>query len=418
MRLNKSTIDTLELPTKGQRLYRDDALKCFGVRVTTTGTKTFFVEKRIHGRKRRISIGRYGELTPEQARKEAQKFLGKVATGIDPVAEKQARDIKGITLGDVFEEYLSVRKTLTPGTVHDYRRQMRESFSDWVNRPLALISKDAVAKRHARIGQRSPHRANGAMRVLRALFNFAHGQYEDEHGGSLFPNNPVSRLSHTRAWYPSTRRQTLIKRSDLPSWFEAVNALRLQSEDTQARTVADYLLVLLFTGMRRSEGMNLQWDNIDLAAATLTVPTTKNGKALTLPLSDFLLELFKARRLLVEGPHVFPGSGEYGRLVEPRPQINKVIKQSGITFTLHDLRRTYITVAESLDISGYAIKRLANHSVGNDVTAGYIISDVERLRAPMQRITDFLLSVSGSRPPAEVISLRTSTPAVEQASNQ
>ncbi len=62
---------------------------------------------------------------------------------------------------------------------------------------------------------------------------------------------------------------------------------------------------------------------------------------------------------------------------------------SGVEFTFHDLRRTFITVAESLDISSYAIKRLVNHKNGNDVTEGYIVSNIDRLRAPMQRITDF-----------------------------
>jgi integrase len=62
---------------------------------------------------------------------------------------------------------------------------------------------------------------------------------------------------------------------------------------------------------------------------------------------------------------------------------------SGIKFTFHDLRRTFITVAESLDISAYAIKRLVNHKNGSDVTEGYIIANHDRLRAPMQRITDF-----------------------------
>ena len=59
--------------------------------------------------------------------------------------------------------------------------------------------------------------------------------------------------------------------------------------------------------------------------------------------------------------------------------------------TLHDLRRTFITVAESLDISAYAAKRLVNHKMSGDVTAGYIIADVARLRDPMQKITDRLL---------------------------
>jgi hypothetical protein len=60
---------------------------------------------------------------------------------------------------------------------------------------------------------------------------------------------------------------------------------------------------------------------------------------------------------------------------------------------MHDLRRTFITVAESLDISVYAVKRLVNHKMNNDVTAGYIVSDVERLRKPMQSIADNLLKL-------------------------
>jgi integrase len=67
-------------------------------------------------------------------------------------------------------------------------------------------------------------------------------------------------------------------------------------------------------------------------------------------------------------------------------------KTQGINqgFTLHDLHRTFITIAESLDIPAYALKRLLNHKDPNDVTAGYIVSDVNRLREPMQRITDFI----------------------------
>ena len=62
-------------------------------------------------------------------------------------------------------------------------------------------------------------------------------------------------------------------------------------------------------------------------------------------------------------------------------------------FTIHDLRRTFITIAESLDISAYAVKRLVNHKMTNDVTAGYIVSDVERLRNPMECIATNLLKL-------------------------
>jgi hypothetical protein len=67
------------------------------------------------------------------------------------------------------------------------------------------------------------------------------------------------------------------------------------------------------------------------------------------------------------------------------------------------LRRTFATIAESLDIPAYALKRLLNHKMSGDVTAGYVIQDVERLRAPMQSITDFILKAAGAIPSAEVI---------------
>ena len=77
-------------------------------------------------------------------------------------------------------------------------------------------------------------------------------------------------------------------------------------------------------------------------------------------------------------------------MIEPKKQIALVVERSGVVYTLHDLRRTYITIAESLDISPYAIKRLVNHKMTNDVTAGYIVSEIERLRRPAQQIADFL----------------------------
>ena len=96
----------------------------------------------------------------------------------------------------------------------------------------------------------------------------------------------------------------------------------------------------------------------------------------------------------------FPDLVSYNRFVELMPSIllptcffihAQQKSETGIYFTCHCLRRTFITIAESLDIPAYALKRLLNHKMNNDITAGYIIADVERLRRPMQQITDYLL---------------------------
>ncbi len=133
----------------------------------------------------------------------------------------------------------------------------------------------------------------------------------------------------------------------------------------------------------------------------MTILDTKNHQQHVLPLSDFLYQMLKSRQLNASDKYIFPGEGKTGYVGEPRKAMGKVISASGIKFTLHDLRRTFITIAESLDIPAYALKRLLNHKMNQDVTAGYIVIDAERLRMPMpmpmQMITDRLMSLMGMK---------------------
>jgi integrase len=260
------------------------------------------------------------------------------------------------------------------------------------------------------------------MRLLRALFNFAAAEYEDSKGEPLVRDNPVKRLSQQRAWFKVNRRQTVIKPYQLKAWYGAVASLRsgeietkrdgqgrfaygTSSFSSKSNVVCDYLLFLLFTGMRREEAARIVWGDVDFTARTVTLRDTKNGEDHTLPLSDFLVQLLARRYAESSEEFVFPGEGSTRHIVEPRKQMEKVTAMSGVGFTLHDLRRTFITIAESLDISAYALRRLLNHKMRNDVTAGYIVTDVERLRKPMQQITDYILKAAGEKATAEVVQL-------------
>lgn len=408
MKLTKLFVEKAEAPKdKDQIFYRDSELKGFALRVTSSGAKSFVVETLIGNKVRRMTLGKYGKLTAEQARIEAKKLLGKIATGIDPIAERKEKKAKSITLKETFAAYKVARKELKPNTLLDYERLMHQVFSDWQNKPLLDVTKDMIAKRHRVFGERSKARANSAMRLLRAIFNFAAGEYEDSQGRTLIPENPVKRLSHTRAWYRVDRKQTVIKTHELPAWFKAVMEVKDERSTGKSSILRDYFLLLLFTGLRRQEAIELTWDRVDLKAKTITITDTKNHHTHVLPLSDFLMDLFKNRKAESdpEDKFVFPGDGKTGYNVEPRKVMQKIIDQSGVTFTLHDLRRTFITIAESLDIPAYALKRLLNHRMTQDVTAGYIVMDVERLRVPMQKITDHLLRLAGVTKPAEVVNI-------------
>ena len=404
MKITKLSVDKLEIPpiiTPGvtaQKKYYDDSLKGFGVRVTSGGTKAFFIEKTIGNKLRRITLGHYGELTVEQARKEAQKILGKIATGIDPVAEKQATKARQVTLHEAFNDYLNARKALKPKTLYDYNRVMNLAFAKWKDQALLGITKDNISKHHEALGAAHGEAyANLAMRLLRAIFNFAAGQYEDAKGHSLILENPVKRLSQTRAWYRIERKRTFIPAYKLGDWYQGVTVL---GNDV----LKNYLLLILFTGLRRQEAAKLKWENVDLQAKTLIILDTKNHHPHTLPLSDFLYNLLLTQKEKAKNSYVFPGDGQAGHIIEPRKQMAKVTRSTGVEFTVHDLRRTFITAAESIDISAYALKRLMNHNMSGDVTAGYIMTDVERLRKPMQQITDYLLKCMSICKKTDIIS--------------
>jgi hypothetical protein len=90
LRLTKSIIDKLEVaPGRDQSFYRDVRLKGFALRITANGVKSFIVETRINGRVKRVTLGKYGNITAEEARKQAKSLLGSVAKGNDPIAEKK-----------------------------------------------------------------------------------------------------------------------------------------------------------------------------------------------------------------------------------------------------------------------------------------------------------------------------------------
>lgn len=391
-KLTKSFVDSLPSPESGQTFYRDSELKGFGLRVGSN-TRVYFAESKINNKTVRVTIGHHGVFTAEQARNEAKNVLGMIARGINPNDINKAEKAKAVTVAQVFEQYLKARSDLKERTIYDYKRFMKTYFKEWENKPLIDISKDLIEKKHRSIGERSPAQANLAMRFMRAMFNFASGKYEDSEGNSIIADNPIKRLSQTRSWYKIERRQTVIKASELPAFLNSVIELPNYSASLNSLAVRDYLLLLLFTGLRREEALSLAWKNVDLKNKTLTLPDPKNRQPHTLPLTPFLLDMLQKRfdENDNNSEFVFPSTGIKGYMNDPRPQMDKVSERSGVKFTPHDLRRTFITIAESLDISAYALKRLANHKMNNDVTAGYIIGDVERLRGPMQRITDYLL---------------------------
>ncbi len=404
-KLTKSFIDKVSFEKSGQVLYRDSELLGFGLRVGKSA-KVYFAEAKLHGKTIRKSIARHNVVSLDEARSQAKTYLAEISRGKNPHDEEKARKAKLVTLAEVLENYIEARGNLKPSTIQDYRHTFDFYLKDWVNKPAIEISKDMVELKFRQISKTSASQANKTMRNFRAVMNYAIMKYEDSNGDSIFRYNPVVRISQLRAWHRPVRKNTLIKHYDLAPWYQAVMNLSNDSIAPNREVVKDFLLLVLFTGLRRNEAAKLTWNRVDLKDKTIVIKDTKNHTDHTLPLTDFLYDLLTKRKEEAKTQYVFPNETNTGYLIDPKKQIANVVKESGVSFSTHDLRRTFITIAESLDISAYSLKRLLNHKMTNDVTAGYIITDVERLRAPMQKITNYILKCIGLKDNALVVPIQ------------
>lgn len=385
---------------------RDTVVQGLGCRITPKGTKSFFVEAWVNGRTRRKNFARFPAITVKEARKEAKRLVGEFAADKDTVGDAKALKAASRTLKELFEDYLDDRPKLKPGTVNDYKRVMKEAFEGWQSRCITEITKDMVKRKHKELSKSSPSRADNAMRVLRALFNYAIAEYELADGTPLIAINPTIKITATRTWNRPERRTSFIKTDQLEAWFKAVDGLTELESTSNLNSIRDYLVFCLLTGFRASEAALMKWEQVDFKKRTFRATDTKNKRDQLLPMSDYLEDMLKRRFESVDSPYVFdrPNGEPLGR--DQRKWCAKVAEASGVEFMQHDLRRTFITIAESLDISYYALKRLVNHKADKtDVTEGYIQLDAERLRKPMQAITDYILKHASIKPSGEVIQL-------------
>ena len=385
IRLTEKSIDKLKAPDPSGRqvLHWDSELKGFAVLCSgKSNSKTYIAQRDLpSGTTRRVTVGAVSEISLEVARERAADTLDDLRRGIDP-KEKKAVDA---TLRSTLEAYLAARKDLRPASIKAYRIGLEKYLSAWLDWPLRDITSEMVEARHqeivAEIGKGQRYKgtttANAAMRALRLLWNFA----ADRTPG--LPPNPVRRLR--RQWYPEPRRERVLRTEELPKFYEAVCAL-------PNHVARDHLLLMLFTGLRLSESASLRWEDVDLVQRIIRLPAaaTKAKRALSLPMSDVVRDLLVARRALGNAGFVFPAPGRSGHIVDPSFALKAVAATSGIRVSAHDLRRTFVTVAKSADVSPMAIKALVNHAVGSDVTSGYAVMTTECLREAAQRVADRL----------------------------
>ena len=364
IKLTERAVAKLKAPTPSgkQEIFWDAELKGFGVLCSgVSNSKTFIVQRLLpSGLQRRATIASVAEMPLAKARDAAAEVLLSMRQGRDPKSGRHAN----LTLRQVLDQYLGGRKNLRPLRVENYRDYLTQ-LSARHELPLRKITAEMVEQRYTSIaaevkqsGRGNGHAtANNVMRTLKALWNYA-AERDPE-----LPANPVRRLA--RVMFKVPRRTRLVKADDLPAFYAAVDEL-------PNKVAPDFILLMLFTGLRKTEAASLKWADVDFKARVVRIPAgrTKADRPLDLPMTDFIHDMLVARRAIGDAMWVFPSSSESGRIMDARFPLAQVAAQMGIEISAHDLRRTFCTVAESCDISPLALKALVNHAIGGDVTSG------------------------------------------------
>lgn len=392
-KLSKKIIDAATHPTEGQVFLRDAELRGFAVRITP-GSKTFILEKEIHGRVRRITVGRYGPMTVEQARKLAQKRIVEISEGRDPAQERQQRR-EAPTFGDLEQMYLARHAPLKRSIKNDLSI-LNHHLAPWRSRKLVTITRDEIARLHSKIGtepssvirpgrpvQRAmPRTANALLTLVRSMFNLAMDW------GLLPPGpNPCVRIKK----FPEVSRDRFVKPDELPRLWKALNA-----EKNVFVRVA--FVVALLTGARRAEVLSMQWTDLDIQQSLWSIPTTKAGRPHVVPIPARVMKEVARLPKLVNNPYVFVGRWSKGHLVNVTKPWRRIKHVAGLPdVRLHDLRRTLgswlVAQGHSLPLIGKTL----NHS-NPSTTQVYARLQVDAVRAALEANAARMLTVAKADP--------------------
>jgi integrase len=272
----------------------------------------------------RVRLGGFPEITVDDARREASKYLAEMAKGINPASSHRRRKEEA-TIKDLFANWLERHAKPHKKTWAEDQRQYDAYLEKWKNRKLTTITKADVQALHASMGKNhGTYTANRLLALIRAMFNKA-----DDLG--FEGTNPAIKVKP----FKEESRDRFLQPEELPRLFRALSAER----NTIFR---DFVLLALFTGARSSNVRAMRWDELDLERAEWRIPDTKAGRPQVVYLPEPALRLLRDRKAIASGsPWVLPAHGKTGHITEVKNGWKRLLERAGIkNLRVHDLRRT------------------------------------------------------------------------------
>ncbi len=322
----KQTIEQLPVPEKGRVFYQDKKEKGLSLYITSHGTKTFFIRKRVRGRDERIIIGSPDYIPVEKARKQARILKGQIAEGLDPVLEKRKELSNQLTFGKHFGDYMELYSKVHKKSWRSDQREVTKYLSGWFKRRLCDISRFEVQKTHQRVFETNGlYQANRILERISAIYNKAiEWGWEGE--------NPATRIKK----YKEKSRDRFVQPSEMPYLLRA-----LDEEFNQ--TAKDLFWILLLVGVRKTNALQMRWEQINWDHKTWRVPDSKNGETLLLPLVDRAIEILKRRKEFSNSDWVFPSdTNPVGHFVNIKRAWKRTLQKATIYYWSEDEKLRHI----------------------------------------------------------------------------
>jgi site-specific recombinase XerD len=414
----KAFLDNLPTPEPGKRfIYHDAKATGLQLRITSTGVKTFSLYRRVKGgNPERITLGRYPDMTIEQARKQAAQYNLMIESGANPAHSRRKARLEAdgeLTLRQAFDRYVADylvphgKRTVAAlqenfarylGEVPDGTTKPRGKVRskpacavNWEKRKLSSIEAGEVRRlMNALKDGIGVHTANRTMELLRAVYNkvIAWKLYTGE--------NPCHGLEK----FKMKSRERFLTGEELPHFFQALS-------QTENKDFRDFVLLSLTTGARKANVLAMKWGDIDFDNLIWTVPGefSKNGDPLTLPLTSAAAEVLDERK--GQGSEwVFPAArSASGHMENPKKHWAALLQSAGLeNLRLHDLRRSLGSWAAMSGASLAIIGRALGHK-SVDATQIYARLQVDPVRAAMELATSQMLGRAGYKSKATVVKL-------------
>lgn len=366
-KLTKRMIDSLPLATnpKGARYY-DPTLTGFGLVVYPSGKKSFFLEYGARGKRRRMTLGQYGAITPEQARQKAQKVRGEVLDGADPLRDKELSRAMP-TFSEWVDDYMVDVRQRKKHPDHDdmHLGRAKERFGSVL---LNEVTRDDILALMRQLAKRGTTNvtANRFLASVRACLNaaIAAGKIRD---------NPAATIKKYAEPIPRSRT---LSDDEFKLVVEAIG----REEDIYAHTA---LHMLVETGARKTEVLTAKWADIDFEGGLWRIPSPKAGRPQMMPLPKSTAAMLHV--LPRVGPYIFPGKNADEPRRGIKRQWDRVREEAGIPdVRLHDVRRTFgLHVARSAGL--HVASKLLRHSDVRVTEQVYAPLGIEDLREAMEK---------------------------------